>query len=120
MTLPTYHGDYSGADFFREEYQLDYAIATYPKPFVAFMHGVVMGGGVGLSVHTPIRIGEHLLLISYYKICIRHREDTICNARNWDRTFSGCRRWSFLAQNFTRRPGHVSCFDRFIIILSQI
>lgn len=64
LTLPTYHGDYSGTNFFRELYQLDYALATYPKPFVAFMHGVVMGGGVGLSVHTPIRIGTEKTLFA--------------------------------------------------------
>jgi len=64
LTLPTYHGDYSGTDFFREEYQLDYALATFPRPVVALMHGVVMGGGVGLSVHTPVRIGTEKTLFA--------------------------------------------------------
>ena len=54
LTLPTYHGDYSGTFFFREEYQLDYQIATYSKPFIALMNGVVMGGGVGLSARMNI------------------------------------------------------------------
>ncbi len=35
--------------FFTEEYRLNHAIFTYPKPYVAFMNGVVMGGGMGIS-----------------------------------------------------------------------
>jgi enoyl-CoA hydratase len=42
--------------FFREEYELNLGIADYPKPIVAAMHGIVMGGGVGLSAHASHRI----------------------------------------------------------------
>ncbi|WP_341312365.1 enoyl-CoA hydratase/isomerase family protein [Paraburkholderia sp. IMGN_8] len=35
--------------FFIEEYRLNHAIFTYPKPYIALMNGVVMGGGVGIS-----------------------------------------------------------------------
>ncbi|KAL6721825.1 3-hydroxyisobutyryl-CoA hydrolase [Lecanora helva] len=42
--------------YFGLEYQLDHLIATYPKPYIAYMDGISMGGGVGLSVHAPIRI----------------------------------------------------------------
>ncbi|MBN3766891.1 enoyl-CoA hydratase/isomerase family protein [Burkholderia sp. Ac-20365] len=35
--------------FFIEEYRLDHAIFTYTKPYIAFMNGVVMGGGMGIS-----------------------------------------------------------------------
>ncbi|MGH8803750.1 MAG: enoyl-CoA hydratase/isomerase family protein [Polaromonas sp.] len=35
-------------DFFTEEYTLNHLIQTYPKPYIAFMDGVVMGGGMGL------------------------------------------------------------------------
>ena len=42
--------------YFGLEYQLDHLIATYPKPYVAYMDGITMGGGAGLSVHAPIRI----------------------------------------------------------------
>ncbi|PHH83685.1 hypothetical protein CDD83_2947 [Cordyceps sp. RAO-2017] len=44
------------AEYFALEYKLDHYIATYPKPFIAFMDGITMGGGVGLSVHAPFRI----------------------------------------------------------------
>jgi len=43
-------------DFWRDEYILNAAIKHYPKPYVALMHGIVMGGGVGISVHGQIRI----------------------------------------------------------------
>lgn len=42
--------------YFGVEYQLDHLIATYQKPYIAYMDGITMGGGVGLSVHAPIRI----------------------------------------------------------------
>lgn len=44
------------SDFFQQEYNLNYLISTYPKPYIAFMDGITMGGGVGLSVHAPFRI----------------------------------------------------------------
>src|SRR3712207_412806 len=43
-------------DYFALEYRLDHLIATYQKPYVAFMDGITMGGGVGLSIHAPFRI----------------------------------------------------------------
>ncbi|KAL8795118.1 MAG: hypothetical protein Q9195_002415 [Heterodermia aff. obscurata] len=42
--------------YFQLEYQLDHLIATYTKPYIAYMDGITMGGGVGLSVHAPFRI----------------------------------------------------------------
>jgi enoyl-CoA hydratase/carnithine racemase len=46
--------------FFREEYQLNALIKHYPKPYVALIDGIVMGGGVGVSVHGSHRVaGEH-------------------------------------------------------------
>ncbi|MCL4651970.1 enoyl-CoA hydratase/isomerase family protein [Burkholderia multivorans] len=43
-------GDRDAVDtFFIEEYTLNHAIFTYPKPYIALMHGVVMGGGMGIS-----------------------------------------------------------------------
>ena len=42
--------------FFREEYRLNRRIHNYPKPYIAIMDGITMGGGVGLSVHAGTRI----------------------------------------------------------------
>lgn len=43
-------------DFFTEEYALNYLIHHYPKPVIAFMDGVVMGGGMGLTQGANTRI----------------------------------------------------------------
>ncbi len=48
--------DTSLDDFFTEEYRLNHLIHQYPKPFVAFMDGVVMGGGMGISQGASLRI----------------------------------------------------------------
>ena len=44
------------AAFFRDEYRLNAQIAHYPKPYVALMDGIVMGGGVGLASHGSFRV----------------------------------------------------------------
>lgn len=49
-------GSSAPIDFWGEEYRLNARIARYPKPYVAFMDGIVMGGGAGLSVHGSHRI----------------------------------------------------------------
>ncbi|MGH7160434.1 MAG: enoyl-CoA hydratase/isomerase family protein [Acetobacteraceae bacterium] len=46
--------------FFSEEYALNLAIAEYPKPYIAIVDGIAMGGGIGISVHGSVRIAtEH-------------------------------------------------------------
>ena len=42
--------------FFTEEYALNHLIHGYPKPYIAFMDGIVMGGGMGISQGAQIRI----------------------------------------------------------------
>jgi enoyl-CoA hydratase len=46
----------SAREFWRDEYQLNGEIFEYPKPFVSFMQGFVMGGGVGLGCHASHRV----------------------------------------------------------------
>ncbi len=46
----------SARAFFRAEYRLNALIAEFPKPVVALMDGVTMGGGIGLAGHASIRI----------------------------------------------------------------
>ena len=46
----------SGLKFFHDEYLLDELIHSYPKPFVSFMDGVTMGGGVGISQPARYRV----------------------------------------------------------------
>jgi 3-hydroxyisobutyryl-CoA hydrolase len=49
-------GQGQSRNYFAQEYKLDHLIATFNKPYIAFMDGITMGGGVGLSVHAPFRI----------------------------------------------------------------
>jgi enoyl-CoA hydratase/carnithine racemase len=44
-------GDPRLEDFFTEEYTLNHLIHAYPKPYVVFLDGIVMGGGMGISAH---------------------------------------------------------------------
>jgi enoyl-CoA hydratase len=50
-------GDGRARQFYREEYVLNTIIKRCPKPYVALIDGVVMGGGLGISVHGSLRIG---------------------------------------------------------------
>jgi enoyl-CoA hydratase len=45
-------------DFYRDEYRLNAAVRHFPKPYVALLHGIVMGGGVGVSVHGSHRVAD--------------------------------------------------------------
>jgi enoyl-CoA hydratase len=49
-------GGASGRKFFHDEYRLNHLLFTYPKPVIAFMDGVTMGGGVGISQPARFRI----------------------------------------------------------------
>lgn len=50
------NGGTESARFWADEYTLNARIARYPKPYVAVMDGLVLGGGVGVSAHASIRI----------------------------------------------------------------
>jgi enoyl-CoA hydratase len=49
-------GGVSGRQFFHDEYQLNHQMFTYAKPIVAFMDGITMGGGVGISQPAKYRV----------------------------------------------------------------
>jgi len=50
-------GRYAEIDaFFADEYALNLAIARYPKPYIALIDGVCMGGGMGLAIHGSARV----------------------------------------------------------------
>jgi enoyl-CoA hydratase len=49
-------GGESGRKFFYDEYQLNHLLINYPKPVVAFMDGITMGGGVGISQPARFRV----------------------------------------------------------------
>ena len=49
------------ASFLSDEYRLNAAIAAFPKPYVALLHGIVMGGGAGVSVHGRYRLADRTL-----------------------------------------------------------
>ncbi|WP_291077028.1 enoyl-CoA hydratase/isomerase family protein [Hyphomonas sp.] len=50
--------------FFRVEYRMNAALKTFPKPVLAIMDGVTMGGGVGLSVHGSHRVATERTLFA--------------------------------------------------------
>ena len=58
-------GDFEyGRKFWADEYRVNARIKNYPKPFVAIMDGIVMGGGVGISAHGSHRIATENTLFA--------------------------------------------------------
>jgi len=54
----------AGEDFFRIEYTLNTQIKRFPKPCIALLDGVTMGGGVGISIHGSHRIATENTLFA--------------------------------------------------------
>ena len=54
-------GSDAGAAFLRDEYRMNALIGAYPKPYIALIHGICMGGGAGLSVHGRWRLADATL-----------------------------------------------------------
>ncbi len=57
-------GGAAGRAFFFAEYRLNHLLFTYPKPVVAFMDGVTMGGGVGISQPAKFRVATESTLFA--------------------------------------------------------
>lgn len=53
-----------GQDFFRKEYITNGLIGSYSIPYIAFIDGIVMGGGVGLSIHGKYRVATEKTLFA--------------------------------------------------------
>ncbi|MCK9514973.1 MAG: enoyl-CoA hydratase/isomerase family protein [Ottowia sp.] len=58
------------ADFFEREYRLDHQIHRYPKPVLAWAHGIVMGGGLGLMIGASHRVGTERTRMAMPEISI--------------------------------------------------
>ena len=57
--------DHAGVKaFFAEEYALNLAIARYPKPYIALVDGICMGGGIGVSVHGAVRVASEAAMFA--------------------------------------------------------
>lgn len=69
-----YNGGQSGSPlqetFLREEYRLDARIAKYGKPYIAFMDGITMGGGIGISAHGAHRLVTEATRIAMPEVSI--------------------------------------------------
>jgi enoyl-CoA hydratase len=48
----------AGAALLRDEYRMNALIGSYPKPYIALLHGITMGGGAGISVHGRARLAD--------------------------------------------------------------
>ena len=57
-------GDPTVTDFFRDEYLLNAAIKAYPKPYVALVDGICMGGGAGVSINGSHRVGTERIVFA--------------------------------------------------------
>lgn len=56
--------------FWFDEYRLNARIGNYPKPYVALMDGIVMGGGVGVSAHGSVRVVTEKSTIAFPEVGI--------------------------------------------------
>ncbi|MCK9932803.1 enoyl-CoA hydratase/isomerase family protein [Frankia sp. Mgl5] len=63
-------GDPAPKAFWAAEYRLNALISTYPKPYVALMDGLVMGGGIGISAHGATRIVTERSVLSMPEVGI--------------------------------------------------
>ena len=52
------------AHFFWDEYELNCCIFHYPKPYIALLDGITMGGGVGISIHGSHRVATDKLVFA--------------------------------------------------------
>lgn len=63
-------GETGLAAFFADEYRMNQTIHRFPKPYTSLIDGICMGGGVGLSVHAPYRVGTKRMLFAMPEVTI--------------------------------------------------
>ena len=51
-------GTDEGASLLRDEYRMNALIGSYPKPYIAMVHGITMGGGAGISIQGSHRLAD--------------------------------------------------------------
>ncbi len=80
-----------GKVFWGEEYIVNARIGSYPKPYVAYMDGIVMGGGVGLACHSSHRVVTEKTRIGMPEVSLwllsgrrRHLAAVACAGRSRD------------------------------------
>lgn len=59
-----HEADYPMKEFFWDEYRLNHCIYHYPKPYIALLDGITMGGGVGVSLHGSHRIATERFMFA--------------------------------------------------------
>ncbi|KAJ7529183.1 hypothetical protein O6H91_15G036900 [Diphasiastrum complanatum] len=62
-------------DFFKKEYLFDYLLATYRKPHIAIMNGMVMDGGSGISIPGKFRVATENCIFAMPEACIGFHPD---------------------------------------------
>ena len=62
-------GDYK-ADFFREEYRLIERVHRFPKPYIALVDGITMGGGCGIAINGAYRVATERTLFAMPEVHI--------------------------------------------------
>ncbi len=68
-------GNRQNETFFREEYALDQLIHAYPKPFIALIDGLVLGGGMGLIQGARFRVVTEKAVLGMPEVCIGYFPD---------------------------------------------
>ena len=69
--------------FFQDEYRLNDRIHRYPKPYIALMDGLTMGGGAGISMHGSYRIATENFIFAMPDVVLQklHSIISICRFR---------------------------------------